>query len=342
MSDASFRKNWPKIVEHYSSCVLTWKTDKLAALSHLAGHLQRIQSQSPQNQERNIYLHGLWARDVHQQLCWTPHQPDTDEDKVQQLITRLDGLISPTWSWASLDGKVAYDLAYNHFGSQTRLSWIQIGNTQIEDAFETSKVLTLRGIALFGTVEANDRPDSGYIAGTLKLSHALRTPGFHTENYWKNINPLKSMRIDEIWWDLPQWPSDLNPSLELCLLMVYMDQSDESNHGLILQPVSLAREPAEYIRLGTFKLEGQWDGDPGELTARSDFMQHIAARQGLESCTESIDYDAVWDLRTSMELEVHLDATSKASVFDRAERRRWIMDLDRPSMKDLVHIIRIR
>lgn len=339
MSEANFRDTWSKMVEHYSSCGLTRKTDKLIALSGLATQLQLVQSQHPQSQAPDTYIHGLWSRDLHQQLCWTRYGAEeekynrpADEDTVP--TTRLSGSIAPSWSWASLDGKVQYDLAYNDLGSQYRSSWIRVENFEVEDGEPPAigKVLTLRGIALFGTLEPGDPSH----VGIFTFTHEMNTPGFHKGPPWRGppISPLRSIRVDEVCWDLPQWPSGLDPALELCFLMVYMDHLDETNHGLILQQASSAVEPVRYVRLGTFKLEGAWEGDPGEPTDRSNFMQHIAARQRRKRLIETVDDDALDDVKGS--------ATSEASVFQRAERTRWIMNLDRPSMRDLVHTIHIK
>ncbi|ETS86453.1 hypothetical protein PFICI_00281 [Pestalotiopsis fici W106-1] len=345
MSEASFRDTWSKIVEHYSSCGLTRKTDKLVALSGLATQIQLIQSQRPQSPALNMYVHGLWSVDFHQQLCWTRYgaKKEQYEARADQNIvrtSRLNGSIAPSWSWASLDGKVEYDLAYNDLGSQYRLSWIRVEDPEFKEGKPPaiSKGLTLRGIALFGTLKP---PYKEYV-GRLTFSHALSTPDLHENPFWPSINPLESIRVDEVYWDLPQWPSDLDPSQELCFLMIYMDHLAETNHGLILQQIPSAAEPVEYVKLGSFKLEGAWGGDPGELIRRSDFMQHIAARQRREQPIEAVDDDALSDLESDMELESHPNTASKEKLFQRAERTLWIMDLDPPSMRDLVHTVCIR
>jgi hypothetical protein len=84
---------WRAIVQQYSACSLTFSTDKLMAVAGLAKAIDdSIGSQ---------YLAGLWRNDLELQPAWKvldPKSRPTMEDSEPR---------GPSWSWASVDGKIA-------------------------------------------------------------------------------------------------------------------------------------------------------------------------------------------------------------------------------------------
>ncbi|KAJ3543531.1 hypothetical protein NM208_g2538 [Fusarium decemcellulare] len=91
-------QRWHEIVEWYSRCALTKETDKLPALSGIATIFQRV--------SHDDYLAGLWARDFYKDLLWL----SADGTRSKRPRTPR----ASTWSWASLDGAVAYIPSTNH------------------------------------------------------------------------------------------------------------------------------------------------------------------------------------------------------------------------------------
>jgi len=84
-------KGWKNIVASYSRCSITFSRDKLVALPGLARLMQ---------QESGIeYVAGLWRKNLESQLRWQrTHSPGTIE---RPAVYR-----APSWSWASIDGRV--------------------------------------------------------------------------------------------------------------------------------------------------------------------------------------------------------------------------------------------
>lgn len=91
----AIRIEWVKVVRAYSRGNLTRETDKLVALTGLAS---RIQLYTGWN-----YIGGLWEQNILSQLFWFhyagyPRVPGKRSSKYRV----------PTWSWASIDGEIAW------------------------------------------------------------------------------------------------------------------------------------------------------------------------------------------------------------------------------------------
>ncbi|KAH7087822.1 heterokaryon incompatibility protein-domain-containing protein [Paraphoma chrysanthemicola] len=85
--------HWPRIVEAYSGTSLTVSSDKLVALSGLANIFRAISNDE--------YVAGMWRSRLEQMLMWfVPF----DHDRSAVRPTRYR---APTWSWASLDKRIA-------------------------------------------------------------------------------------------------------------------------------------------------------------------------------------------------------------------------------------------
>ena len=88
---------WAFIIEDYASRRLTFAKDKLPALSGLARQMSRIRP-------GDTYLAGLWSKDLPNNLLWGV----TSEGR------RPPTYRAPSWSWASLDGRLgALDKSFN-------------------------------------------------------------------------------------------------------------------------------------------------------------------------------------------------------------------------------------
>jgi hypothetical protein len=83
---------WPQIVQYYSICGLTYASDKLVAISGCAKLIQQA--------FKVDYRAGLWDHDLEDQLLWAGN---TSEPRYPPCAYR-----APTWSWASMDGGIAW------------------------------------------------------------------------------------------------------------------------------------------------------------------------------------------------------------------------------------------
>jgi hypothetical protein len=90
--------NWQTLCAHYSHRELAFPEDKLPAFSGMANRFaKKVQSE---------YLAGIWRHNLMHDLFWEPLTTMTSPKKYR----------APTWSWASLDGRIKWlpwtDLLY--------------------------------------------------------------------------------------------------------------------------------------------------------------------------------------------------------------------------------------
>jgi hypothetical protein len=74
------KKTWRNIVVQYSRLALTMPSDKLPALSGLAGHMRRSTNQT--------YLAGLWKNSLPLDLLW--YRESTSRTLQQPSLSRKD------------------------------------------------------------------------------------------------------------------------------------------------------------------------------------------------------------------------------------------------------------
>ncbi|KAL3421007.1 hypothetical protein PVAG01_07452 [Phlyctema vagabunda] len=88
-------QRWYRLFEEYCTRLLTFESDRLAAISGLAKEIQR--------QTKFSYMAGLWLEDLHHGLLWT----------VNGRGTRSGEYRAPSWSWAALDMNFYWGLTIN-------------------------------------------------------------------------------------------------------------------------------------------------------------------------------------------------------------------------------------
>ncbi|MCJ1403056.1 hypothetical protein MMC11_006279 [Xylographa trunciseda] len=94
-------KLWGRIVYAYTSGALSRESDKLIAISGIAARMREIIDDE--------YLAGMWRRHLAHQLLWQVRRLEKHVPRTRPLEYR-----APTWSWASMIGKVehACDIHY--------------------------------------------------------------------------------------------------------------------------------------------------------------------------------------------------------------------------------------
>lgn len=140
---------WSELVKEYSTAALTNESDRLPALSGLAA----------QQQERSgcEYLAGIWGKLVIYQLLW----------RVRLARRPRPAWRAPTWSWASIDGRVNYPLFYC-------LAREEQGTLQV-DRMQMSPNKYIRVLKAKTTLKGTDT--FGQVIGgeiTLTCSHLVR------------------------------------------------------------------------------------------------------------------------------------------------------------------------
>jgi hypothetical protein len=92
--------NWMDIVQQYTKLQLTFQSDRLIAISGIA--------QQRQETHGDVYLAGLWRKDLVQQLLWRPKSLTGQRLGISNSVMGRD-YVAPSWSWASFNGPVWYD-----------------------------------------------------------------------------------------------------------------------------------------------------------------------------------------------------------------------------------------
>jgi len=240
LDKASIRTLWIELVIEYSSCNLTFPSDKLIALSGLAKHMERV---------FNIeYCAGLWGHDMVQGLAW--HRYNETDVMIQGLAwdrNEVGGLNpkfppktdpipyrAPSWSWACWDGRISWR---RHSEDEGRC-WVDVINWEVHSATEdrtgavTSAFVKLSGYLV--TMELH--PD-------LENAKVFRNTAYfdiHCDGKWNGI------RCHDFYFDR------MSPSLQLHCMPLFIDC-----HGylcaLLLVPTLDTR--GQFRRVGMFRTE---------------------------------------------------------------------------------------
>ena len=98
---------WTTLLDEYSTKALTEPKDKFVAISGLASRISKVNPTA-------TYFAGIWRDEMDvenslflAQLLWNPNFPEywiPDTDPTRQS---LKSYIAPTWSWASVDGRIS-------------------------------------------------------------------------------------------------------------------------------------------------------------------------------------------------------------------------------------------
>lgn len=99
------RKTWLGLVSEYSTKNFTNINDRLPALAGLAAHIA--------GKTNDEFLMGIWKSDMIRGLAWSAvYRVEPEDDSIPPPVAqgRIAGI--PTWSWASLNARVAFRPAY--------------------------------------------------------------------------------------------------------------------------------------------------------------------------------------------------------------------------------------
>ena len=87
-------ETWNKILEAYTQCDLTVSSDKLIAISGVAQKLKHLWG------DESVHYHaGIWSFGMIQGLLWQTSAED-------QSTMRSKEYCGPSWSWASINGRI--------------------------------------------------------------------------------------------------------------------------------------------------------------------------------------------------------------------------------------------
>ena len=101
LSKVDMEDLWKNLTLQYTSCNLTYASDKLPALSGVA-QIFSIAQGSGFSLDENSYLAGIWRPHLPNALCWRVAFSN------KYFRRRPDAYRAPSWSWASIDGTIEH------------------------------------------------------------------------------------------------------------------------------------------------------------------------------------------------------------------------------------------
>jgi hypothetical protein len=122
-------KQWRNIVEEFTSRAMSYETDRLPAISGLAGLTQA----GPHDE----YICGIWRKELVRGLLWRVKNSSLPRSKVS---LRHQKYYAPSWTWASVTGAVVY------------VDWLSGNDTYVEDLEIIHVSYTLASPNPFGPV----------------------------------------------------------------------------------------------------------------------------------------------------------------------------------------------
>jgi Heterokaryon incompatibility protein (HET) len=128
----SFWLSWKEVVENYTSRSLTVPSDKIPAIAGIAYILDQNTRQN--HGGGSTYLAGMWniKFSIEYELCWRVGPQPGGQPPRRPREYR-----APTWSWASIDGKISYHYRRGYGGGdETHLAVV-----------ERAEVITVDGTA---------------------------------------------------------------------------------------------------------------------------------------------------------------------------------------------------
>jgi hypothetical protein len=159
---------WPGIVEVYSTATLTYDKDKLVAISGIAKQMLEMWDGSPED-----YLAGLWRESIHHQLLWRAWGQSDPHIRPRHYR-------APSWSWASLDGKICVPPMYTeNLQVEKSTCLVSIMEAEVTPPNNLSASVKKGHIRLQGPVCRMELALRGWMFEVLKVDGRMM-PGFET------------------------------------------------------------------------------------------------------------------------------------------------------------------
>lgn len=215
---------WQKIVEAYTSCDLSFETDRLVAIGGLARWLHSWHGHS--------YYAGMWEDKLIYQLLWTV----SDRKQENVASERSMPYIAPSWSWASVVGPVTM-----FYGGQTTYETNMAPLAKVDEV-EVQKVgmtsfRQIKGgrLAIKGQMHTVMFETTGPNRDDYQLSHASNTV--------RNQHEPNILRVT--------FDGRSNPKMQTAIFFPICEVFSDEGFimGLLLEP--LKKESRQYRRLGT-------------------------------------------------------------------------------------------
>jgi hypothetical protein len=230
--------HWHTLCTHYAHRELTFPEDRLPAISGMASKIAK--------KVRSEYLAGLWRNNLMHDLFW----------KTVAIATKPKKYRAPSWSWASLDGRITWPL-WRVFLSCSKCSMY----CTVLDA-QTTPV----GLDPYGAVK------DGFlkVRGVIEEMKVMWVSGDKSKHPWRLY--YKGGEIGNVNLDIESDASQVHgrENIYQALLVAQCKMCEGSKtliRGLLLEKNGRKRENYdEFERVGTFALfSGVIPGQYGSL-----------------------------------------------------------------------------
>jgi hypothetical protein len=234
-----FFDKWHALLEAYTTRNLRKESDKLAAISGLAKKMQQVIRYF--TGEDDVYLAGLWKRNLAQDLLW---QRQVEFFHTEPARGRPQEWRAPSWSWASINGPV------NQNHSMSLHSQIELVDHQcipLSDDITgqiSSAWIIVRGRVVSVNIERTLVHDSTRQRDRLEgFRHLVqRVPGGEAHGFIPDEHAAR--------FDLQK---------EYFCLHIANREEKGFSHQLFLVLRKSAEDPKAFERIGVFDGEEAWD-----------------------------------------------------------------------------------
>lgn len=250
LDDFGVRGYWYDIVRTYSSCLLTFQTDKFPAISGIAHAIfDRLQDE---------YIAGIWKSDIHNGLSWYVEAAEHDPRETAERTIYM----APSWSWVSIPHAIRFN--YHRI---THTEAIQIQLTMLEEDISTMEaVVEPQGTDTFGALKsAKLRMRFCAKRAFLKAGGGARSVGTRLEV----CDAVTRGAVAQFLPDSLEYFDGFHSGREqevLCLLLGYSQREGEFKfNAMTVEPVSPER--LQYRRVGMVQhLVGVSPGDWSQVS----------------------------------------------------------------------------
>ncbi|USP81985.1 hypothetical protein yc1106_09259 [Curvularia clavata] len=133
-------RDWDAVVELYTMASLSFTRDKLIALSGIASSL----STTHPGASADGYLAGLWQSSLPIYLLWIPETSNNPKimfsDRRSLCPERYQEYVAPTWSWASINGRISFRLCQHNFDPNDHLAVLEEASVSHQTSFRFGSV----------------------------------------------------------------------------------------------------------------------------------------------------------------------------------------------------------
>lgn len=247
--DDDLLQYWCDTVEAYTRTDLTQRNDKLIAVAGVAEMMSGLYKAL--GADSSAYAAGIFTHHILPMLEWHGHSPWTVRSKFATSGSRPPGYRAPSWSWASIDGRIFYEFLPGVLGwhnnttlYRKELSWI------CHKPYLNYPRKHLGWKALVSDLTAQVQPTSGSPFGQIAGG------SLHVRGRVVPITTIQSPNLAALLYEDPPFGPDQDVRVKYGLPLRCIDVVTSKRErswwitGLMIQPVDDNRKT--YQRCGLF------------------------------------------------------------------------------------------